>query len=49
MAEEVPKPRRTKGTVAYRSRNHFALGVLAVGVLSGVIFQYVNFSDLYEF
>jgi hypothetical protein len=44
MADKVPKPRRTRGTVTYRSRNYFALGVLVIGGIYGLIFQYVNFS-----
>ncbi|PSN50269.1 hypothetical protein C0J52_02367 [Blattella germanica] len=37
MAANVPKPRRTRGTVAFRTSNYFALGVIGVGVLCGVL------------
>jgi hypothetical protein len=43
MAESVPKPRRTRGTVAYNARRYFGWGVLIVGAACGLIFQYENF------
>ncbi|GAB0092825.1 hypothetical protein DMENIID0001_078610 [Sergentomyia squamirostris] len=39
------KPRRTRGTPAYRYRNYFALGVIAVGVISG---WYAIFASRYK-
>jgi hypothetical protein len=44
MEDNVRKPRRTRGTVTYRTRNYFALGVLVVGAIYGLIFQYVKFN-----
>jgi hypothetical protein len=38
MADNAVKPRRTRGTVTYKGRNYFAVGVLAVGAIYGLIF-----------
>ncbi|XP_055684096.1 uncharacterized protein LOC129790559 [Lutzomyia longipalpis] len=43
------KPRQTRGTPSYRYRSYFALGVLAVGLATG-LFAVLNprFSKYYE-